>query len=64
MPYQEIYKRFKTRYSKACEYDLQAILRDCYDTLKVGGYAADHPYGQRLWAEIDAVRDIQLKRKA
>jgi hypothetical protein len=32
-------------------------IADCHDTLKVGGYEYEHPYAQKLWAEIDACRD-------
>jgi hypothetical protein len=32
-------------------------IADCHDTLNVGGYAYEHPYAQKLWAEIDACRD-------
>lgn len=63
MKYQDLYATFKTRHAHGTEAALVAALRDCHDTLQVGGYAADHPYGQRLWAEIDAIRDIRLKRK-
>ena len=36
-------------------------LADCYETLRVGWYAPDHPYGRKLWAEIDAIRDAQME---
>lgn len=37
-------------------------LADCHATLEIGKYSADHPYGRKLWAEIDAIRDEQLAR--
>ena len=40
--------------------ELSRALADCYETLKVGGYEPDHPYGVKLWAEIDAIRERQM----
>ena len=44
---------------------VEFALLDCHETLRVGGYAVDHPYGRKLWAEIDALRDrgLVLSRK-
>jgi len=39
---------------------LSRALADCYETLKVGGYESTHPYGIKLWAEIDAIRERQM----
>ena len=51
--------KFKT-YTNAM---LAYALADCYDTLAAGEYGADHPYGRKLWAEIDAIRDVQMSRR-
>jgi len=51
--------KFKT-YTNAM---LAYALADCYDTLEAGQYSADHPYGPKLWAEIDAIRDVQMSRR-
>lgn len=53
--------KFKS-YTRA---QVEFALLDCHDTLRVGGYAVDHPYGRKLWAEIDALRDrgLVLSRK-
>ena len=45
--------KFKS-YTRA---QVEFALADCHETLRVGGYAVDHPYGKKLWAEIDALRD-------
>jgi len=37
---------------------------DCYDALEAGQYSADHPYGRKLWAEIDAIRDVQMRNRS
>lgn len=45
---------------------VELALFDCHETLRVGGYAVDHPYGKKLWAEIDALRDrgaVLLRKK-
>ena len=39
---------------------VEFALLDCHETLRAGGYAVDHPYGKKLWAEIDALRDRSL----
>ena len=54
--------KFKS-YTRA---QVEFALADCHETLRVGGYAVDHPYGKKLWAEIDALRDrsaVLLRRK-
>jgi hypothetical protein len=45
--------KFKS-YTRA---QVEFALADCHETLRVGGYSVDHPYGKKLWAEIDALRD-------
>ena len=45
--------KFKS-YTRA---QVEFALLDCHETLKVGGYSPDHPYGRKLWGEIDALRD-------
>jgi len=42
-----------------CEY----AITDCHDTLRVVGLPYDHPYCQKLWAEIDAYRDRSAELK-
>jgi len=52
--------KFKT-YTNAM---LAYALADCHATLEAGQYAADHPYGRKLWLEIDAIRDEQMSRRS
>lgn len=35
---------------------VERALLDCHQTLIAGEYSPDHPYGRKLWAEIDALR--------
>lgn len=51
--------KFKT-YTNAM---LAYALDDCYAALEAGQYTVDHPYGRKLWAEIDAIRDEQRYRR-
>ncbi len=37
---------------------------DCYETLEVVESGQDITYKRKLWAEIDAIRDIQMSRRA
>jgi len=54
--------KFKS-YTRA---QVELALLDCHETLRVGEYSVDHPYGKKLWAEIDALRDrsaVLLRRR-
>jgi hypothetical protein len=42
---------------------LAYALLDCYETLSTGQYSADHTYGRKVWADIDAIRDVQMSRR-
>jgi hypothetical protein len=44
--------KFKT-YTRA---QVEHALLDCHETLRAGEYSVDHPYGRKVWAEIDALR--------
>ena len=62
MNYGEWHKVFETKvkaYDKAmCDY----ALRDCHEALALHrDMSTDHPYYIKLWAEIDAIRERQLK---
>lgn len=35
---------------------VERALLDCHETLRAGEYSPYHPYGKKLWAEIDALR--------
>jgi len=37
-------------------------INDCHATLQAGQYTPDHPYGSKVWAEIDAIRAVQMAR--
>jgi hypothetical protein len=39
----------------------KTALQDCHDTLRVGEYQCNDDYAIKLWAEIDALRERQLK---
>ena len=55
-------EKFKS-YTRA---QVEFALADCHEALRVGGYSVDHPYGKKLWAEIDALRDrsaVLLRKK-
>jgi hypothetical protein len=43
---------------------LAYAMADCYASLKAGQYTADDAYGRKLWGEIDAIRDVQMSRRA
>jgi len=51
--------KFKTYTNEMLAY----ALADCHAALEAGQYSADHPYGRKLWLEIDAIRDVQMSRR-
>ena len=60
MNHQHFIEQARMRLANYGSTELQRALNDCYETLKVGGYEATHPYGIKLWAEIDAIRERQM----
>ena len=49
---------------KVAQYDFYTCRRaliDCHDTLDLWGSDIDENYAIKLWAEIDALRERQLK---
>jgi hypothetical protein len=42
-------------------YTCRRALMDCHDTLKIWGQDIAEDYAVKLWAEIDALRERQLK---
>jgi hypothetical protein len=54
---------FKERFKDYSDLALIRALKDCHETLEIGKYTPDHEYGRKLWAEIDAIRDIQMSRR-
>lgn len=61
MNFPEWYKVFQTKVKK---YDLEMCrhaLTDCHEVLNVWGETIDKAYADKIWAEIDAIRDRQLK---
>jgi hypothetical protein len=57
------------KYTTYTDAMLAFALADCYETLRVGAYPLgrypdEHPYARKLWADIDAIRDVQMSRRA
>jgi len=60
MTFSDWYKVF-TNKVKNYSYDTcMRAMQDCYDTLKVQGDGIDPDYSNKLWAEIDALRNRQM----
>ena len=53
-----------TKFNTYTDHMLYLAIVDCYATLREGQYSPDHPYGRKLWAEIDAIRAVQMARSA
>jgi len=43
---------------------LAYALADCHAALANLAWDVNHPYGRKLWAEIDAIRDVQMSRRS
>ena len=53
-----------TKFNTYTDHMLYLAINDCHATLREGQYSPDHPYGRKLWAEIDAIRAGQMARSA
>ena len=53
-----------TKFNTYTDHMLYLAINDCHATLREGQYSPDHPYGRKLWAEIDAIRAVQMARSA
>ena len=63
MTYQEYYDIFKRRHQGKSIVELGFAMNDCHGTLKFhNDKPPSDPYCVKLWAEIDACRDIFLSR--
>jgi hypothetical protein len=63
MNYNNYYAVFTNKVKSYDFYTCRRALFDCYDTLKVWGSEINEDYAVKLWAEIDALRDRQMKLK-
>ena len=62
MNYGEWHKVFETKVKGYDWYTCRRALFDCHDTLSLHkDLPTDDPYYIKLWAEIDALREQQLK---
>lgn len=61
MNHQHFTEQARMRLANYGTNELSRALADCYETLKVGGYESTHPYYIKLWAEIDSIRERQMK---
>jgi hypothetical protein len=63
MTHQEHYDTFKRRHHGKPTVSLDFALHDCYAALKChADKPVTDPYVVKLWAEIDAIRDLFLLR--
>lgn len=64
MNYNNFYAVFERKVKDYDFYTCRRALKDCHDTLNLWGADIDENYAVKIWAEIDALRDRQLKIKA
>jgi len=63
MTFNDWYKVFTNKVKDYDFYTCRRALFDCHDTLKIWGDNINEDYAAKLWAEIDALRDRQMKLK-
>lgn len=51
-----------SKFNTYTDHMLYWAINDCHATLEAGQYDFDHPYSKKIWAEIDAIRAVQLAR--
>jgi len=62
MSYNSFYEIFTNKVKDYDYYTCRRAMIDCYDTLELRkDLPTDDPYYIKLWAEIDALRDRQMK---
>jgi hypothetical protein len=61
--YQEHYERYKRMHHGKPSVQLDFALNDCHSALKANSHRdSKDPYVVKIWAEIDAIRDLYLTR--
>jgi hypothetical protein len=63
MTYQEHHAVFTRKVAGYDFYTCRRALFDCHDTLDLLGQDIEEDYANKLWAEIDALRERQQKIK-
>ena len=63
MNYNNHYAVFTDKVKAYDFYTCRRALFDCHDTLNLWGEDINEDYAVKLWAEIDALRDRQMKLK-
>lgn len=63
MNYNNHYAVFTNKVKAYDFYTCRRALFDCHDTLNLWGEDINEDYAVKLWAEIDALRDRQMKLK-
>jgi hypothetical protein len=64
MNYGEWHKVFEIKVKGYDAFVCEHAIKDCHDTLALHkDMATDNPYYVKLWAEIDALRERQMKLK-
>jgi hypothetical protein len=51
-----------SKFNTYTDHMLYWAINDCHATLREGQYDFDHPYSKKIWAEIDAIRAVQMAR--
>lgn len=54
---------YTAKFKRYTDEMLKTALADCHVALGVGETLFSPAYISKLWAEIDAIRDVQLSRK-
>jgi len=54
---------YTAQFERQSDATLAQALHDCYETLAIGAGVHGPAYVAKLWTQIDAIYDIQLRRR-
>jgi len=60
--YTDLAAVFRRKFAEVDQYGCQCALQDCYEALRLHEHnPASAEYVRKLWCEIDAIRDRQMR---
>jgi hypothetical protein len=54
---------YTAQFERQSDASLARALHDCYETLSIGAGVHGNAYVAKLWTQIDAIYDVQMRRR-
>lgn len=54
---------YTEQFERQSDVSLARALHDCYETLSIGAGVHGNAYVAKLWTQIDAIYDVQMRRR-